>query len=95
MISCLGAPAKQTDGDIHFSFSAENGAQLGHYVKWHYEECCTEMLFVLTVIAGTFNAIAAIYFQVCVPTGRLRVSVRVHKFKFERVCVCVCVCVAV
>lgn len=38
-------------------------------MKWHYEKCSIEMLFVLTVIAGVFNVMAAIYFQVAYQQG--------------------------
>lgn len=50
-------------------------------MKWHYEKCCMEILFVLSVIAELFNVIAAIYFQVAYQHGG---SVQVHY------CVCVC-----
>lgn len=53
-------------------------------MKWHYEECCIEMLFVLTVIAGVFNVIAAIYFQVAYQQGGSL-----------SLCVYMCVCGAV
>lgn len=38
-------------------------------MKWHYEKCCMEILFVLSVIAELFNVIAAIYFQVAYQHG--------------------------
>lgn len=68
LICCLGSSEKQSGSDIDY-FSATNEAQLGHGGKWHYEKCCKEMLFVLHVIAGVFNVIAAIYFQVAEHQG--------------------------
>lgn len=56
-------------------------------MKWHYKKCCIEMLFVLSVIAGVFNVIAAIYFQVAYQHGG-----SVCLCKYIHLCVCVSCC---
>lgn len=53
-------------------------------MKWHYEQCSIEMVFVLTVIAGVFNVIAVIYFQVSYQQGG---SVCLCKYINSHVCV--------
>lgn len=38
-------------------------------MKWHYEKCCIEMLFVLSLIAGVSNVIASICSQIAYQQG--------------------------
>ena len=69
-----------TKRERHRLFSAANEAQLGCSAKWHYEKCFIEILLVLPVIAGVFNVIATIYFQVAFQHGG---SVQARKFVHE------------